>query len=308
MFEKIINIFNPNKKCELGPNNIHPFILSDSLQKLINLHNEYINSLNKWKQYLIWRYTMGSGQINKMLIGINDKESTIFWTYQFFLYYKNHDINIIDEPYKKYLKYFKSPKSFLKKQDYQLALDVMEQFIIDIQFIIYDSPPVPEDVLVFKASTKYFDIPEQEKDKELNLEIPQKPFNSTSYDPQYNYNNFMSPDSSCCLWELKIPSGSQVLCISQLIHAYPDEMEILIPFGSYFILKNIKDICLSYYPKEKKPYIKIQSGNPYYHTNVWRQDPSLSPKILSKNVKLLQGEIDTTFHNELFTSNKDNDI
>jgi len=86
------------------------------------------------------------------------------------------------------------------------------------------APPNKEEIIVFKVSSYYPDLPEELKNPMHSI-IYQKPFNSTIYDPQLNFAHFLSDNYDCCLLIIKVPKGSNILLIDPSIHAYPHERE-----------------------------------------------------------------------------------
>ena len=96
----------------LGSGSDQPPFLSANLSLLMRQHDRYIANLSLWKQYLVWRYTIGSGSVNKTLIGIPDPDNSAIWVYQFFKYF-NYDLINIGTGFQRFRSYFEDPKEFL---------------------------------------------------------------------------------------------------------------------------------------------------------------------------------------------------
>src|ERR1700677_2945541 len=220
-----------------GPGSIDQLNISVPLSQLILETNRYIAELSIWKQYLIWRYTIGSGSVNKELIGIADQESKVIWTYQFFKYYnqKVYGIDKVERPFQKYKGFFLNAKKYLALRDtdkIKIASEVIGDYIRKLQEIILKAPVTQGSITVYKVSSEYPELPS--KNNFIPKEVFQKPFNSTSINPQFNFNTFIMEDADCCFFVINIPKGSHVLYIPPIYHAYPFENEVLLPFGSTF--------------------------------------------------------------------------
>lgn len=287
---------NQLDKFSVGPGGLLELRMSPALSDLIRSHVKYQSSLSTWDQYIIWRYTIGSGQVNRSLIGMADEERIVFWVYQFFKYYNiNHyGIDQIKPPFNKYKQYFITPRLYLKLNHdikINIATAVLNSYIERLEQIILNSPPTTEDMVVIKVSSYYPELP-LSLDQQSSSLVYQKPFNSTTYDPQLNFAPFLSPDFNCCLFVIYIPANSHVLAIDPSLHAYPHEREILIPFGSSFDIKTIDTDVIDYIPVTDQKFISIQS-EPFVLGEVYRIDPLYTPNVLSKQI--------TTYHSTLIT-------
>jgi hypothetical protein len=227
-----------------------------AISNLLLAHTAYLSNLSKWDQYVVWRYTIGSGQVNmKLIIGDNAKNTDIhikqtIWTYQFFKYFnKTYSKVGMPKEIQKYSKYFyiSGALEYINlsmKKKIRIANDIIDAYTINLQRIINEAPKIEQDIVVYKASTKYWTDDE-------NNRIVQKPFNSSSYDPTFPFNMFMSEGSNCCLWQILVPKGSNVLSINPSYHAYPFEREILFPHGVTFDIIDEEKVVLDYIDKEK---------------------------------------------------------
>lgn len=86
----------------VGPGSRIQLQITPALSDLILLHNQYQANLSIFDQYIIWRYTIGSGSINRRLIGLPGTNVNQ-WTYQFFKYYnvKFYGLENIPAPFSK---------------------------------------------------------------------------------------------------------------------------------------------------------------------------------------------------------------
>lgn len=231
-----------------------------AISNLLLSHTQYLAGLSRWDQYVVWRYTIGSGQVNmKLIIGKDvqlkseDSVKQTIWTYQFFKYFNKSYSKIgMPKSIQKYEKYFYISGaweyiSLPMKKKLRIANDIIDAYIDNLQRIIKESPKTTEDIVVYKASTKYWTSDSEDG----QVKVLQKPFNSSSYDPTFPFNMFMSEGSNCCLWQIMIPKGSNVLSINPSYHAYPFEREILFPHGITFDIIDEEKVVLDYIDKEK---------------------------------------------------------
>ena len=252
---------NPTTDFKMGQGtNEKQYILNitKSLSELMIDHVKYLSGLSHWKQYMVWRYTLGSGSINMNLLGIIKEDRVPYWVYLFFDYYnaKTYGTDNIEKPFDKYKVYFKFPFKYLKhpiEKQLEIAKDILGLYAESLIEIIYNSPPTTGDIVVYKSSLPYPGIPTEVGQKDIL--VKQELFNSTSYDPQFNYYMFMNPEGSCCAWRITIPKGSHVLLIGPPFHAYPSEREILLPFGVSLDVKSTEIMTLNYSKSEDPPFI-----------------------------------------------------
>lgn len=276
-----------NHKGGYGPGGQDKLIITKSLSQLQRSHNKYITNLSVWKQYLVWRYTIGSGSINKELIGIPNDTNKVVWVYQFFRYY-NYDIKLIEGQFSKWKSFYgiRNASSYMKLADDEkipIATKIIQLYIESLQKIILRSPPVEDNVTVFKVAAEYPQLPSK-----TNFEpkqVLQLPFNSTSYDPQFDYELFMADNSDCCFFVINIPKGSQVLCVPKLFHAYPFENEIMLPFGCTFDIFDHKNDILDYIPKQDVKLITVQK-EPYMIGPVYELDPAMQVVLKTKPINI----------------------
>ncbi len=268
-----------------GPGSKDLLKISLNLSKFIKDCTRYVSQLSVWKQYLLWRYTIGSGSINKELIGIANEGSKIIWTYQFFKYY-NDDLNLIELPFISYVKNFSNAQRYLKfgkDKKILIADQIIELYIAELQKIILGGPITKGSIIVYKVSSEYPELPS--KSMFSRKIVFQKPFNSTTFDSQFNFSLFLGDNDDCCFFTINIPDGSHVLYIPTEFHAYPFENEILLPFGSQldFFDHYIDDF--SYVLKKEIKLRQIQD-KPYHVGPVHELDPTFDPNILTKKMNI----------------------
>ncbi len=245
--------------------------IQKSLSRLLIAHTKYISNLNIWEKYIVWRYTIGSGQVNRKLImgapqasdSINNIDKTIIWTYQFFKYFQAYlsesDIPQTYMIYKKYFGTLGSVRYFnIKSEDKKLKIanSIIDKYTNQLKSIIEKAPKTTETIVVYKASSIYPGLPPENYDfkKDGDFKVEQKPFNSTSYDPTFPFNIFMADSIDGpigVLWQIMIPKGFSILSINPVYHAYPFEREILLPPGITFNILEEEDVVLDYVDKAK---------------------------------------------------------
>ena len=276
---------NVDEEIEIGPGGTLKLKISPGLSSLLLSHNKYQSNLPIWEQYMIWRYTTGSGQLNKYLIGIADKEKKGFWVYDLFLLYNidQYGIDNIGKPFQQWNRYFLNPRRYnqlsIDKQ-LKIADEVIETFAIELQRIILDAPVVLNEITVYKISESYSELPTSLNNKKNKL-VKQTPFNSSTYDPEFNFAPFLSTESN--IFTIVIPPGSHILAISQYLHAYPHEHEILLPYGSIFDVQEIETAIIDYIPLNDQKLTRVQKY-PYVIGQVYRVDPICYYNVKQKEV------------------------
>lgn len=242
--------------------------LQVNLIDFIRKSSEYVANLSEFDKYVIWRYTIGSASINSFLIfgrikTLNDNSS--YWCYLFFLYWKNtfggsrESWILVPSSFKKYRKYFETPELFkskigVKEKDIE---DIIKLYILRLQKIVIECPTPSGDISVFKVSSKYPGLPE--KLTEIPTTVLQLPFNSTTIDPHFNFAPFVSPEASCCFFEIHIPKGQHCLFVPPYLHAYPFEKEIILPYGCIFEVFDKYEEDMNYIDVSDVNIVKLQS-------------------------------------------------
>ncbi len=276
---------------QVGPSSGDFPYINAALNKLINEHNNYISKLNYWKRYLIWRYTLGSASINKYLLNIVSEQildQRVYWSYIFFNLYDLKYSKDIPASYKKFFPYFNNPKLILKDSNrYEIAEELIKKYIVDFTKVINKAPKNKDEIIVYKAATPYPEI--KQKISKEKYDIVQKPFNSTTYNPNFNFNLFLGPQNDCCLFELTLPKGTTMLAVSNNVHAYPFEYEIILKPQSVFQVYDTTTIQLNYYDQETPTYQQVQEL-PFKLGNVYDYIPT-GAKILSKQMKLIKAKV-----------------
>lgn len=222
-------------------------------------HEKYQMELSDWDRYVIWQYTLGSAVINNYLFG-NDVDACKWGSRMFDLY----NTNLSDEP--PYLsEYFKNPKLYKASKDkVSILRELIKKVIEDLQRIIKQSPPLKRKLIVYKASSSYPGL-------YLGNNVKQQGFNSTSFRGDTDFIPFLKEDH-CCFHQITIPRGSNVLILSPVISAYPDENEVILPYGISLHIWGLGAVELNDPVTNEERYKKIQRepikiGNVYAYNH-----------------------------------------
>lgn len=264
-----------------------------ALSTLENQHNRYLANLPFWDQYIVWTYTLGSQPVNRRLVGAPvDPKFSQKWTFEFFNNFTKYNTRAISPLFKKWDRFFKNPKLYWKLTDIErnsISEEVLKMYTMNLQSIILHSPPTTGNITVYKASTPYDN---RLLENNFPISLPQPPFNSTSYDPLFDFNAFLGSNTdTCCLWELTIPKGSHVLAIAHPFQAYLTEREILLPYGSTFEVTSVQDVDMSYFRNKEAP-IRVQNS-PYSIGEVFRHDNWENRPIDLRRMRMLIGTVHT---------------
>lgn len=260
--------------------------ITPGLATLEREHNKYLANQPIWNQYVVWMYTLGSQPVNRRLTGIPTNEvMSQKWTFELFNNFK-YGLDKIGYNFKKWIQYFKNPKLYVRLNATQkniISNQTLNEYSKNLQSIILKAPITKSDIVVYKSSTPY---DERLLQNNYPYEIKQSPFNSTTYDPWFDFNSFLgSSQDICCLWEIMIPRGSHVLAIAHPFQAYLTEREILLPYNSSFEVLGSQQVLMSYWGTREAPE-KVQSS-PYYIGEVYRHDNWDQKQLLQRNMKML---------------------
>ncbi len=258
----------------LGPTiNNYSYNLPKSLAQFIQDCNVYVERLDLFHRYLVWRYTIGSASVNSQLIFNQISQNAPRWAYLFFRYWKNTSSTPtkgIPKQFTKFVKYFADPDSFIKLHSSSqtlLAGELIKKYQVALQAIIKKAPAVKgEGFYVFKISARYPGLPEGVD--QTPVDIVQQPFNSTTVEPYFNFAIFTSPTATCCLWKIFVPAGSKCLWIPTDLHAYNFEKEIVLPVGAIFKIVDIKQTILDYIDPATMQVIQVQKPSEIMMGNV----------------------------------------
>ena len=277
----------------LGPDGKLRLHLNAGLSDMLRSHSRYLGNLSLWKQYLVWRYTVGSGQVNMGLLGLGDQEKRYYWVKQFFQFYNTrvYPLAAIELPFSQWDAYCQSPDTFRADtwNDDQLKF-VIQAYANALQQIILQAPPLEREVVVFKASNPYPTLP-REDPLQQPVDVLQVPFNSTSYDPQFNYGLFLAPDTEWALMRLVLPVGTRCLSIDPLYHAWPFEREVLLPHGCIFRFEQAQPIRLDFFPKEQIRFDQVQRPPELVIGEIYRLPTGWLPRQQQRFVHLLSGAV-----------------
>lgn len=227
-----------------GPNLSETYTNNPALIKFMDQCTKYVAKLSEFSRYCVWRYTIGSASINSYLIFGKPSENSPQWAYLFFKYCKNSNITI-PSSFKKYKPYFQDPEGYRKLPNrMEIAQELISAYISLMYNIIKSAPRTPGNFHVFKVASPYPGLPKN--NNEVPAAVLQLPFNSSTVTPYFNFAPFLSPSSSCCLFDIEVPKGSMCLFVPQEYHAYPFEMEIILPYNCIFNVTNIRKTTLNY--------------------------------------------------------------
>lgn len=285
----------------IGPGGDKKLEITPALADLILRHTKYVSGLPLFDQFLIWRYTLGSGSVNKYLLGVNtglfNDPATIanrnFWAYDFFRLY-SYPHSEIRKPFRRYMTYFKRPLDIriLEQQNPERASEVVNNLLSDYADamirIIKRAPKLQQDVVVWKVSGYYPDLPDPKNFEPRR--VLQLPFNSTTYDPELNLGPFMVADSQCCMYRLILRAGTPCLYVNPAYHAYPHEREIILPPGAVFNISKYMETEIDYITTGDQDFVQVQKM-PLKIGEVYRLDPAECPKIRTKNMTIFIGDI-----------------
>jgi hypothetical protein len=262
-----------------------------------------LSELSHFHRYIIFKYTLQSWQVNEHLAGIKSAKSIsedltkankiifvrdFFFNYNYPVYGDQH----IGASFQAYRHFFRNPEMFLPQtvsppnvetflneraqnaalhgvdllnfeRAFGVARTVMEMYIAMLQSIIRNAPRNAKSFRVYKGSTAYPGVP---KDRQLSgpVNVPQPIFNSTSYDPAFNYGAFIAEEDHWLLWSLEVPPNTPCLIISDLNHALPFEQEVLFPPEITFRVTASKLDDMRYISKEEfmqKGWRVVQKDN-----------------------------------------------
>jgi len=269
----------------IGPGSTTKFEVTAAISNALLDHTKYMTNLSLWKQFLVWRYTLGSGALNASLVGIAKDDQLVYWVYNFFVSW-NYNISKINAFFKRYATFFKEPKIFLTRPDrIDIARNVIKEFIVQLEEVILNAPTINKPFIVYKVSSKYPDLPDTlitNNGFSMHDVVYQKPFNSSTYNPQFNFAPFLAEDATCCIHKIFVAKGSKVLMIPSELHAYPVEQECLFPFGASFDVQRIIEQEFNYIPKELQKFIPVQDTNNLVVGQVYMVDPLSDNKVKRK--------------------------
>ena len=244
-----------------GPDGKDRWVINSNVISFMNECAQYMARLSVWKRFVVWRYTIGSGSLNRYLIGIPGDPNLVYWVYAVA---KNWSGLIrspqyrgarVDTHMKRWEKFLWYPESTLELSVPDLQVFVKD-FAADLNRIVLGAPAVKKAFQVIKVASQYPELPHPSNFKPTM--VPQKPFNSTTLDLELNFGFFLDPTKENLVMRLTIPKGSHVLYIPSLISAYPWEEEILLPSGCAFHLTKLTEDTLPYYSKDAKFIRQIQ--------------------------------------------------
>ena len=205
---------------------------------------QYIDALSKWDKFLLFHHTLRSSFINKLLkTGIYDGyEAGVRWAREFL----NHidENRLTGDPHAYF--YFNLGSNEVRTLlyshlKYTTVRYMMYLYITQLQTILLSAPILDKDVYVYKSTQgTYPTLPKDIKcDDNYQLQcksvsVKQNTFNSTTMNRLFNFSKFYDKASSCCYFIIYIAKGNRILHISNHIHGFPYQDEVLLPFGAHF--------------------------------------------------------------------------
>jgi hypothetical protein len=247
-----------------GPTINESYKYNAALNRFIISCTKYVSDLSPFNRYIIWRYTIGSGSINSYLITNKISDNAIHWTYYFFLYHYNtyHSSSNVSYMVSRWNKYFDNPRSYLslsKSDQTNVAISIIQSYIILLQKIIINAPTPSDTFKIFKVASKYPGLPDT--NNQLPAKVVQLPFNSTTVSPYFNFEPFISPSATCCLFNITVTKGSHCLYIPSEFHAYPFEHEIILPKNCIFNIKSINREIVNYVDPDSVNIVSLQNND-----------------------------------------------
>lgn len=189
-------------------------------------HEKYQMNLPKWEKFIIWTYTVGSGAVNRYLLG--EEVRITEWANNIIKSYRDN-FSTMKAPYMSGV--FSNQAAFNKSPNkVQLSLKLMKLYIMDLKDILRGAPKLSSNIKVYKTSGG---IP----DFKVGNTIQQKAFNSSTFRRDTDLIPFLRQDH-CCYHEMIINRDVDVLFISPVLSAYPDENEVLISPDSMITVRS----------------------------------------------------------------------
>lgn len=240
-------------------------------------HETYQMKLSFWNKFVIWSYTLDSSLVNGVLLGTFKRRNVQLWCQRFASTFRQVSLGTkygIPKVYKEFVNFLHNKESLTEEAEERLV----RLYIKNLQYIIKNAPPLTGQIVVYKASSPYPGL-------EIGT-VHQKPFNSTSYRVDLNFSVFLPPDGLCCMHRITIPKNARVLILSPLLSAYPDEAEIILPYGVDFQVTSISSMPLAV-PVETPvvQFINVQE-QPYTLGPVFLYNYKVDCRTYIRNVKL----------------------
>jgi len=275
-------------------------MLDRGILQTIEEHTKYQCNLSHWKKFIIWVYSFDSKFLNEFLINgmgkdLETDDKMIIWVANFFKLYnfQEYGEEKIEHNFKNLSHYFQNPGDLKNDPDrYSITREVFQKFSVELNQIVLDAPKTRFKLTLFKGSRTYDELPHPEllgdfRNREFYFE--QNLFNSTTYDPNFNFTLFVG--GNCCLHELTIPKGSRLLFISPTIHAYPFEREVLLPVGVTFNFVRAEMVNIDL-PSDEHPPIKTVQKEPYHIGEVFRPLVNSCPMMGMREIKLFSVNVE----------------
>jgi len=248
-----------------GPDSEIPHNIPVALRAFMLQSTNYMAQLSLFEQFIVWRYTIDSNPINMLLIlgKVVNEAASFTWCHLLFLYWRNTvramgGAPVIEKSFVVFTRLFENPTAFRNGGSLaaQLVRPILVKYTALLQRIILGAPPVKEGFHVYKVASNYPGLPESPTD--VPKVVPQRPFNSTTVNPHFNFAPFMGAQDEGNLFDLRIPMGAHILYVPAEFHAHPVQREIILPAGVSFDISYVYKGLLDVVDKESVQMIKLQ--------------------------------------------------
>ncbi len=217
-------------------------------QQLRDQSKIFIDGLTKWQKFILFHHTLRSAQINKLLkTGIYDGyEYGLRWVNILFNNIEENKLETDSNAYPFYYLNGTNISNIIRNRKnntlrrYNILRYIMYLYISQLQTILLNAPILQNDIFIYKTTNGCY--PEMPKNINCNnpqlqcdfVSVKQNTFNSTTLSQNFNFSKFYDYSTMCCYFIIYVPKGNKILHISDHIHGFPYQDEVLLPFGSYF--------------------------------------------------------------------------
>lgn len=265
-------------------------------QRLRQSSMQYINALTKWQRFILFHHTLRSARINKLLnTGIPDGyERGIDWAREFLSNIEENRLQNDPNAYPFYHMGPFLPAHIVREQNpanvelqYDMVRYMMYLYITHLQTILLNAPVLEQDVYLYKVTTGvYPGLPTTVQT--IPIPVKQKPFNATTMSRVFNFGKFYDKLTACCYYVIRVSRGNRILYLSEHIHGFPYQDEVLLPFGTTF---NVRYIQNTTQPYEVPKRIDIQK-RPYVIGPITIIDPERLDETIRRNVDVMTYLVD----------------
>lgn len=231
--------------------------VNEEAQELLRKSSlQYIHRLTKWQKFILFHHTLRSAHINKLLkTGLYDGYTRgLDWAEDFLSHIEENGLQDDPHAYPFYHLGNLDVANIIRygndlDQKYNIIRYMMYQYIVQLQTILLGAPILEQDTYVYKVTSGvYPNLPKNIKCNNPQLNCPTVPvkqltFNSTTMNKRWNFSSFYDKTEACCYYIIYIPKGNRILHLSEHIHGFPYQDEVLLPFSAVFnVLHNERHI------------------------------------------------------------------